>query len=159
MDKKSKTQKLRLSLYAIFTLASLIIIVDFVLPGRIINDEIIQIQRELQQYYNAASNYHYSYKVITNQHEFLITEDFAELELLNEKIEYSVSRIFKEVNWYQLLSSENKTFFSLRIVSGLALPLLTIISIFVAFRYKKEIGTFVFILQILLIADLIFLMT
>lgn len=151
--------KLRLSLYAIFTLAALVILVDFISPGIIINDEIINVQRDRQQYYNAARNYHYSYKVITNEHGFLVTEDFAALELVNEKIEYSVSRIFKEVNWYRLLSSENKSFYSLRIVSGLILPLLTIISIFVAFRYKKEIGTLVFTLQVLLIADLIFLMT
>jgi len=151
--------KLRRSLYAAFTLAALGVLVDFASPGRIINDEIINVQRERQQYYNAARNYHYSYKVITSEHEFLVAEDFAELELVNEKIEYSVSRIFKEVNWYRLLSSENKSFHSLRIVSGLVLPLLIIISIFVAFRYKKKIGTLVFILQILLIADLIFLMT
>ena len=150
--------KLRPLLYASFTLAALVILADFISPGRIINDEIINVQSERQQYYNAARNYHYSYKVITSEHEFLVTEDFAELELVNENIEYSVSRVFKEVNWYRLLSSENKSFFSLRIVSGLVLPLLTIISIFVAFRYKKEIGILVFILQILLIADLIFLM-
>ena len=151
--------KLRLLLYATFTLAALVILADFVLPGRIINDEIINVQSERQQYYNAARNYHYSYKVITSEHEFLVAEDFAELELLNEKIEYSVSRIFKKVNWYRLISSENKSSYSLRIASGLVLPLLTIISIFVAFRYKKKIGILLLIIQILLIADLIFLMT
>ena len=150
---------LRLSLNAAFTLAALVILVDFVSPGRILNDEIINVQRERQQYYNAARNYHYSYKVITSEHEFLVAEDFAELKLVNKKIEYAVSPIFKEVNWYRLLASESKSFYSLRIVSGLVLPMLTIISIFVAFRYKKKIGTLVFILQILLIADLIFLMT
>ena len=151
--------KLRRSLYATFILAALVVLVDFASPGRIINDEIINVQRERQQYYNAARNYHYSYKVITSEHEFLVAEDFAELELVNEKIEYSVSRIFKEVNWYRLLSSENKSFYSLRIASGLILPLLTIISIFAGFQYKKKIGTLVLILQILLIADLIFLIT
>lgn len=150
--------KLRLLLYAAFTLAALVIMLDFVLPGRIINDEIIKVERERQQYYNAARNFHYSHKVITNDHEFLISEDFAGLELVNENIEYSISQIFKEVNWYRLLSSENKSFHSLRIVSGLVLPLLTIIAIFVAFRFKKKMGTLVFILEILLIADLIFLL-
>lgn len=151
--------KVHLSLYASFTLVALVILVDFILPGRIIHDEIINVQKERQQYYNAARNYHYSYKVITSKHKFLVTEDFAELELINEKIEYSVSPIFKEVNWYRLLSSENKSFYSLRIASGFVLPLLAIILIFVAFRYRKKIDTLVFILQILLVADLIFLIT
>ena len=151
--------KLRLSLYVIITLAALVILVDFVSPGKIINDEIIAVKRERQQYYNAAKNYHYSYKVNTSRHKFLVAEDFAELELVNKKIDYSVSRIFKKVNWYRLHSSENKSFYSLRILSGLVIPLLTIISIYVTFRYKKEIDILVFILQVLLIADLIYLIT
>ncbi len=152
-------QKLRLSIYASFTLIALFILADFVLPGRIVNDEIIEVQSERQQYYNAARNYHYSYKVITSKHKFLVAEDFAELDLVNKKIEYSVSPIFKKVNWYRLISSKEKSFYSLRIASGLVLPLLIIILIFAAFRYKKKIGTLLFIFQILLIADLIFLMT
>ena len=156
---KNNQHKLRLSLYTIFTIIALVILTDFVSPGSIVNDEILHVQKERQQSYNAARNYHYSYKVITSEHEFLVTEDFAALELENEKIEYSVSRIFKEVNWYRLLSSENKSFYSLRIASGLVLPLLTIMLIFVAFRFKKKIGTLVYIAQILLLADLIFLMT
>ncbi|MFK7781468.1 hypothetical protein [Psychroserpens sp.] len=148
---------LRISLYAIFTFIALVILVDFTVPGRVINDEIITIKKERQDYYNAANNYHYSYKVITSEHEFLVTEDFANLEPVNKNIEYSISLIFKEINWYRLLSSENKSFYSLRIVSGLILPLLAIILIFVAFRYKKEIDILVFIIQVLLIADLIFL--
>ena len=150
--------KLRVTLYATFVLAALVIIADFILPGRIINDEIIRVERERQQYYNAARNYHYSYKVITNEHQFSVTEDFAGLVQGHEKIEYSVSRIFKEVNWYRLLSSENRAVYSLRIISGLVLPLLTIISIIIAYRYKKNISTLVFVLQVLLIADMIFLM-
>jgi hypothetical protein len=87
-----------------------------------------------------------------------VTKEFAALELDNKKIEYAVSPIFKEVNWYRLLDSE-KFFYSLRIVSGLVLPLLTIISIFLTYWYHKKIGTLVFILQILLVADLVLLIS
>lgn len=150
--------KLHFLLHATFVLAALVIIFDFVLPGRIINDEIIYIKKEQQQYYNAARNYHYSYKIITSEHQFSVTEDFAELAQNHEKIEYSVSYIFKEVNWYRLFSDENRDTFSLRIISGFVLPLLTIISILAAYRYKKNIGKLVFVLQTILIANLIFLL-
>lgn len=150
--------KLRLSLYAIFTLVALVIIVDFGSPGSIIKDEIIKVQKERQQYYNAAGNHHYSYKIITRKHEFSVGEDLAELEFENEKIEYSVSRIFKEVNWYKMPPSRNKSYYSLRIVSGLVLPLLALISILIAFRFRWRIDIPVFVLQVSLIADLIYLM-
>ena len=151
--------KLRFYINAVFALAALVIIIDFVSPGTKVQDGVVNVQKERQQYYNAARNYHYSYKIITSEHSFLVTEDFANLALPNKKIEYSISRIFKQVNWYKLLSSENKSFYSLRVASGLILPLLLISAIFVAFRYNKRIGTIIYILQILLIADLIFLIT
>ena len=149
--------KLRLSIYAVFTLGALLILVDFICPGKIINDEIVSVSKERQQYFNAAGNYHYSYKISTTEHEFIVAENFIEPELINKNIEYSISRIFKEVNWYKLLSSQKKSFSSLRVASGFVLPLLLIISIFIAFRYKKKIGLLIFILQVLLLADFIFL--
>jgi hypothetical protein len=150
--------KFNLTLNAAFVLVALVIIVDFILPGRIVNDEINNVEKERQQYYNAARNYHFSYKVITHEHEFYVTEDFAELVQDHKNIEYSVSRIFEEVNWYRLLSSENRGSYSLRIISGLVLPLLTIFSIAMAYRYKMNIDILVFVFQTILIADLIFLL-
>ena len=150
--------KLRLSIYAVFTLGALLILVDFICPGKIINDEIVGVSREQQQYFNAAGNYHYSYKISTNEHTFIVAEDFIEPELINKKIEYSISRIFKEVNWCKLLSSQKKSFSSLRVASGCVVPLLLIISIFIAFRYEKKIGLLIFIFQVLLLADFIFLL-
>tara|TARA_Y100001978_G_C23687079_1_gene432534 strand:- start:270 stop:743 length:474 start_codon:yes stop_codon:yes gene_type:complete len=152
-----KLNKLRLSTYAVFTLGALLIFVDFVSPGRRINDKIINLKKERQQYFNAARNYHYSYKISTNEHEFIVAEDFIEPKLINKKIQYSISRIFKEVNWYKLLSSQKRSFSSLRVVSGCLVPLLLIIAIFVAYKYKKKIGLLIFILQVLLLADFIFL--
>ena len=116
--------RLHLALHVLFTLASLVMLIDFALPGKIVKEEISDVQRERQQYYNAARNFHYSYKIITSDREIYITEGFAALELVNKKIEYALSRIFTEINWYRLAASEDKSFHSLRIFSGLVLPLL-----------------------------------
>lgn len=150
--------KIRLSINVAFVLAALVILVDFMLPGSIINEEIIGVQKEEQQYYNAAGNSHYSYQVVTSEHEFSVTEEFAESLQDHDKIEYSVSQVFKEVNWYSQPSPENKATYSFRTMSGLVLPLLMLLSILVAYRFKKNIGILVFVLQALLIADLVFLL-
>jgi len=146
-------------LRCLFALASLIILLDFMMPGNIMDDEIIKVKKELQRYYNAAQNHHYSYKVVTEGHQFLVTENFARTVEGGEKIKFSVSRIFKEVNWYRLAVSKNKSFYSLRIVSGFVLPLLLLISIIMAYRYQKKVDRLIYILQILLIADLVLLST
>lgn len=145
-------------LYATFGLIALVIITDFLFPGRVFIDDITNVQSERQQYYNAAGNSHHSYKVITNTHEFPVEEEFADLDWENKKIEYSVSRIFKEINWYKLADSKNKSYYSLRVASGLMLPLLALISMAVAFSLKNNIDIIVFIFSVLLLADLIFLL-
>ncbi len=156
MDKPQN--KIRLYLNAAFIFAALVIIADFILPGNVINGEILDIQKEEQQYYNAAGNSHYSYMVVTGEHQFSVTEEFAALVQDQDEIQYAVSHIFKEVNWYSLPSAKNRATYSFRFVSGLALPFLTILSILVAYRFKKNIGILVFVLQALLMADLVFLL-
>ena len=153
------THKLGLFSYAIFNIISILIITDFILPGNIIKDEIITVNKKRQQYYNAAKNYHYTYTVVTNKHSFLITKDFARSTKDHKKIQYSVSKIFKEINWYNLITSKQKSVNSFRIMSGLIVPVLLIVSIFFHLKFNKKIPIIVFVLQTLVIADLIFLMT
>lgn len=136
---------------------ALVIIGDFVLPRSVVQSEIMEVRSQQEQYYNTARNYHYSYKVVTSQHEFSVSEEFSSLAQENQKIEYSVSPIFKEVNWYRLQKSDEKSSFSLRIISGLVLPLMALISILVAYRTKWNMNTLVFVLQTVLIADLVYL--
>lgn len=145
--------------HAAFALAAMIILIDFVWPGSIVNDAIKEVKQTRQQYYNAARNYHYTYKVVTSQHKFLVSADFAATDLVDEKIEYTVSLIFKEVNRYRLVSSKEKSYYSLRIASGLVLPMLFLIALVAVYRYKKNLGIGLLILQIILIGDLILLMT
>ena len=150
--------KVRLLISAIFVLASLIILIDYLFPGRTINDTIISLKKERQQYYNAAGNHHYTYQVITSEHQFWIEAEHAAIAEGNVKIEYAISRIFNEVNWYKLHSSEKRATYFLRTLSGLVIPLLTIVTILAAAYFKKNISTLIFVFQVMLIADLIFLM-
>jgi len=148
---------IRFTVYAAFVLAALAIMADLLLPGRVYNNEVLAVKKERQQYYNAARNFHYSYKVVTADHQFWVAEDLAELLQDQKNIEYSVSLIFSEVNWYRLPTAESRSFYSLRIISGLGIPLLVIILLAVDYRFKNIHPTLVFVLQALLIADLIFL--
>ena len=150
--------KLRLGLYSLFVLASIIILTDFILPGSVVVEEIIDVKKERQQYYNAAQNYHFSYRVFTSAHNFSITEDFAKQIKNNQPIEFAVSPIFREINSYRLLNSGSREVYSLRILSGLVIPLALIIVMGLAFKYEKNMSILIFVIQVLVIADLIFLL-
>lgn len=149
--------KLNIYSHKLFIAIALVILVDFLLPGKVINDEVISVQKSKQQYYNAARNYHYSYEVITNKTHFMASKDFAQSVKKNQPIKYAVSRLFNEVNWYKSLKDKNKSIHSLRIFLGLIFPLLTIIAIVLMYRFNKKIGSLVMMLKIILIIDLIFL--
>ena len=132
-------------------------IADFAIPGKVKTEQILNLDRNTEQYYNAAQNSHYSYKIITSEDEFSVEGDFAQLDLENKTIEYSVSRIFQEVNWYKLESTEDKQQHSLRLVSGLVLPLLALIAIVADFKFERNVEILVFVLQVLLLGNLVFL--
>ena len=51
-----------LILNSLFCLLSLVILIDFVWPGEVIHDEVLDVVTEEQKYYNAAKNNHYSFK-------------------------------------------------------------------------------------------------
>jgi hypothetical protein len=150
--------KSRLWMYSIFVVGALLIITDFILPGRVFFDDIIEVRSEHQQYYNAARNSHYSYRVFTSKHNFSVSEDFAQAVQDNRKIKYTVSRIFNEANRYELVGAEIKGKYSLRILTGLIFPILLIITLGIAIKHEKKISTFAFVMKVLLIADLIYLL-
>lgn len=151
-----KTFKLQQVLYVITIIIAIVILADFILPGKIYTNDVIKIQKEKQQYYNATQNHHYSYKITTSEHQFLVTKDFA-IAIKDHKISYTVSLIFNEINRYKLQSSESNGIYSFRIVSGFVLPFIILITLAIAYKFKKKINLFITILQILLLANLMLL--
>lgn len=150
MEKGNKTKRL---VYSLTLVIALVILMDFTLPGTLFTEYVTNIKKTRQNYYNAAGNYHYSYRVITPKHQFSVSRDFAKL-VADKKVEYSVSLLFKKINSYRLQSSKKNEIYSFRIASGLVLPLLVIFTIVIAYIYKRRISILLFVLQVLLLANL-----
>ena len=153
MDKTKTTTYI----YLAFTLAALLIVADLLVPGEVVTDRIKFVNKKREQYTNAAKNFHYSYEIITNEDRFTVNEDFATLAKMDDEITYSKSRIFSEVNWYRLVHSDDKSHSTMRILTGMIVPLLVIVVMLIAARIERDISTFAFVVQVLLIADLVYL--
>lgn len=149
-------KKLDLNL-GITILLSLVIIIDFMIPGKEFSNQVLEVKSKKQRYYNAAKNYHFTYKVITSEHEFPVSENFAKTAQ-GSVIKYSVSRIFKEINTYKLVSESKSNIHSFRYTSGLIFPLVMIFAIILAVLYNKTNNRFLYVLQIILLFDLIVLL-
>jgi hypothetical protein len=136
---------------------ALLILMDFVLPGKTITETVFSIKKQHQQYYNAGGNHHNSYRLITNTTSFNISKSFAEKAKSANALSYTISTIFNEVNGYAIPElNEGKSIYSLRIISGLVLPLLGILVMIIAL--KNKIGILSFVFQILIILDFVYLL-
>lgn len=144
--------------HTLFIFLALVIVLDFILPGHTYSDRIIDVKKELEQYYNAAGNYHYSYRVFTPNKDFVVSEEFAQSAKENQEIQYEVSLLFREVNSYGLLTFESNSVYVLRILSGLILPLMAIVVLVLGYKYGSKMSILIFVIQVLLVADLVFLM-
>ena len=153
---KQNLNKLQLISYSVTMLIALIILCDFVFPGNVFTEEVLEVKQTREQYYNAAANYHFSYQVITPKHRFYVSDEFAAIAEQAE-IRYSVSLIFKEINRYGLSNTDESETYILRLLAGLAFPLIVILVIVIAYFTRKKISTLLFVLQALLIVDLVIL--
>jgi hypothetical protein len=137
---------------------SAVIFLDFELPGKAVTSEILEIKKERQQYYNAAQNFHYTYRVITIEDQFTVPSAFAKEASVGQKITYKVSPIFQEVNRYALADQALSSIHSLRLASGLILPLLAMAIMLFVLKFPNRLPIVGFVTQVLILADLVYLL-
>ncbi|KGO07900.1 hypothetical protein NV36_00370 [Dokdonia donghaensis DSW-1] len=130
---------------------------DFALPGKMYTEEVSRVQKKKQRYYNAGGNSHNSYEVVTPKHQFSVAEDIAK-SAKGKSMSYTVSLLFQEVNSYSILPSQDRSIYSFRLVSGFVLPLLLLLAIGIKFRFKKDLSILLFVLQLLVVGNFIWLL-
>ena len=148
---------MKLISYVLTITLALAILMDFSLPGKTLTEEIISIDKNKQSYYNAGGNFHYVHTIKTTNHKFPVSEVFAKSHK-DKNISFTTSLIFDEINEYSSPTYKNSSQYSLRIAYGLILPLIVILVLLVSLKLKKRMDTLVFVLQAVLVADLIFLL-
>ena len=146
-------------LHGVFAFCALLILIDFLLPSTVVKEDVVEIKQTRQNYFNAARNYHYSYRVITKNHRFSVTQEFANLVKDSNTVVFALSPLFNEVNWSSLPTAKNKSYYSLRIASGLALPLLVLLIFGLKYYANKRFGPIIFILQVLMVVNIVLVLT
>ncbi|MGB5170763.1 MAG: hypothetical protein WBN69_04985, partial [Eudoraea sp.] len=98
-----------------------------------------------------------SYGLKTENFYFPVSEKFAAAIEEKQSVRFRVSRVFNKVNTYESLESRESGMYSLRLVSGLILPILVLIILTVNYKGQK-FGVFTLIIKILLLFDLVYLL-
>lgn len=150
-----KAQAVIMALCALF---ALIMVMDYGLGGKTLVEEIIAINKSLEKYYNAGGNSHYSFSIQTENHDFPVPESFASLAKVGQELKIEVSPFFSEVNSSEILETEHKEVSSLRVLSGLVLPILVLLVLAIGCKYGRKVATLVFVMEAVTVANLIFLL-
>jgi len=137
---------------------SILILIDFGLPGHRSKDLILEVQRKRQEHYNPSGNFHYSYKIVATKCSFSIGRSIAKKKLVDETMEYSVSPIFKEVNWFRLINWRDRSYYSLRIISGLILPLLSTLAIYLISLQQQKFEVLKFVIVVFLSSNFFYIL-
>ena len=139
-------------------LISLVIILDFVLSKAPVSEKVTGVQSSLESHNNAGGNSHFSFKIRTENHHFLVSENFALNTKNGDLVKISVTPLFNEVNTVEMVTTGESEIYSLRLISGLFLPLLIIIILALGYKFGSKWSNVVFVFEVLALADLIFLL-
>lgn len=141
----------------IFLALSLLILLDSYTPGKEFESTIQSVSINYEPYFNAGGNGHDSYSIVTEDHSFYINEDEKDNFSKGNDISYRLSPIFKEVQQFE--SNDFKgSISSLRLYSGTLFPLFFIGVILLSFRLREKMSVLLFVTQVAIIADLIYLL-
>jgi hypothetical protein len=143
----------KVSVILFYSLA-LIFILDFSLTGKEIVTEVDFINSERQNYYNAGGNSHISYTVNTKEVQFVVSKEFAKKIKQGDFVTIKESILFNEVNSYRF--NDLSETHSLRLFSGLILPLLVILIIIAQTKFHLKISALSLIFKIMLVGNLIY---
>jgi hypothetical protein len=147
---------LKKTLTILFLLLAFIFIIDFSLPGKEITTKVNSIETNRQHYYNAGGNSHLTYTLKTNESQFIISKEFAKKVKSSDLISVKKSVLFNEINSCRF-NNFSETY-SLRLFSGLILPLLVILIIVAQTKFNLKISALSLIFKILLIGNLVYVL-
>ncbi|MFY0688527.1 MAG: hypothetical protein JXQ90_15230 [Cyclobacteriaceae bacterium] len=128
-------------------IAMIILLDSFV--SKEIEETITYLGRKMESHNNASRNFHFSYEVKTTDRQFFVSGDLYNQLKVDSKVTLGISPFFQEVN------KCNGRRPLLRLLSGVILPLLMLITGWIAMKFKNKVSTLVFVLEVMILADFI----
>lgn len=142
----------------LIALMSLLIIVDYFFAADTFTEDVVGINRALEEYNNAGGNYHFSYRIQTRNFSFPVSEAFASQAQQAKQLSLEVSPIFREVNAYEIPQTGEKEVYGLRLLTGLLFPLLALLVMALGYRYKGKLSILIFVVALCAVANLLYLL-
>ena len=151
-------RKTELIFMAICALISLVTILDFILIKGPITENVITVSTTVESHNNASKNFHLSFKIRTQNHHFSVSENIANSVEKGDELSLIITPLFNEVNNVEMTLSGDSEIHSLRLISGLILPLLILSILAFGYKYGSQWRNVVFVFEVLAFANFVYLM-
>ncbi len=150
-------KKIQAIILVFSTIIAIITIIDFSFTGQTITEPALSSKAKLERYHNASGNSHTSHSIHTKNYDFYASEEFQHEIKDNDALQLKTSLVFNEVNSTTIIKSNIKETYSLRIYSGLILPLILLIVIGFRYQFEDRYAIFTYVLILLNVANFIYL--
>ncbi len=158
MNKKRAFKIFQDAMMVVFSIISLLILIDFRYTKETSIENISKTTHQLENKYSAARNYYYAYFIQTENRVIAISEEFQAKVGQNTQVAIEKSLLFNEINKVTLLDTMEDEVYSFRRATGLFLPCFVLLVLGLGFKIGPRLNTLVFVSEMLLIADFIYLL-
>ena len=150
-------KKLQTIILVCSAIIAVIAIIDFSFTGQTVTETALSSKAKFERYYNAGGNSHTSHSIHTKNYDFYASENFQYEVKEHDTLQLKTSLLFNEVNSATIVKSNIKETYSLRLYSGLIIPLLLLIAIGINYKFPNKITIVTFVLAVLNVGNLVYL--
>lgn len=158
MDKDLLFGKVQLVFMIVMIGVAMAILADFEFSRETITHLVDKKQNRLENRQSTGRNYYYSAHLTAGDYTIPVSEDFGDATKKGHTLIFEKSLLFNEVNSVTNSDIGLSEKFSFRWMTGCIIPLFAIIFFILGIKKREKLNTLVFVTQVILLLDFVFLL-
>lgn len=157
MKKPIVFQRIQLVFGILCAIIALVIIIDYTFNSSTSTEKVLAKERQVENKYSFTGNQYYARYLATATQKISVSKELNNTVERGDMITFTTSLWFNEINRVTVPSLGVTEVYSFRTMFGLLVPLLVLILLGIGCRLKSKVSTLVFVSEVVLLADVIFL--
>lgn len=137
---------------------AMVILADFEFSSQTITQEVDSKKNRLENRQSTGRNYYYATHLTAGAYRIPVSEDFGDATKKGHTLTFEKSLLFNEVNRVTNVTTGMSEKFSFRWMTGCIIPLFAIIVLVLGIKKREKLNTLVFVTQVVLLLDFVFLL-
>lgn len=158
MDRELLFAKVQLGFMMVMIVMAMAILADFEFSSETVTQQVTAKSSRLENRQSTGRNYYYATHLITEDYRIPVSENFGDATKKGHTLIFNTSLLFNEVNRVTNEDTEMSEKFSFRWMTGCIIPLFAIIVLVLGIKRREKLNTLVFVTEVVLLIDLVFLL-